>query len=175
MPDIKVFGIVEEDTVNYPKGFSLTVFCQGCTHPAGTPHMDENGHCYGCHNPDSHSLEGGTVYSTERLFELLKSNPQHSALVLSGGEPMIQAEALIPLCRQAKEAGYAVWVYSGYTFEQLLTVPHWEELSQHVDILVDGPFIPSLKSYRLKFRGSKNQRILDVAKSMNKRQPVLKR
>lgn len=87
----------------------------------------------------------------------------------------MQIEALIPLCKEVKEKGYSIWLYSGYTFEQLqLQVPLWKELAKYLDVLVDGPFIPSLKSYRLKFRGSKNQRILDVQKSIAKGKPVKK-
>lgn len=173
MCELKLFGLVEEDAVNCP-GIGMTVFCQGCWHPEDTPGM-VHGHCPGCHNPDSQPMEGGEVYTVESLMEKLKANPLHQTLVLSGGEPMCQAERLIPLCQQAKEAGYKVWIYSGYTFEQLCTQPVWHTISKYIDVLVDGPFDMSLKSVRLKYRGSKNQRILDVAKSMSKGSPVLYR
>ena len=175
MPEIKVFGIVEEDAVNFNDGFAMTVFCQGCTHPKGTPFMDACGHCIGCHNPDTHSLDGGTVYTTEQLYQLLHLNPLHKALVLSGGEPMVQAEALVPLCARAKEAGYKVWMYTGYTWEQLQTVRGWHDIAPYIDVLIDGPFIGSLKSHRLKFRGSKNQRMLNVQQSLARGKPVLYR
>lgn len=168
----KVFGMVEEDSVNAP-GFSLTVFLQGCWHPEGTPEMDAKGHCHGCHNPQSHPMEGGDVFTEDQIIERLQSSQLHKTLVLSGGEPICQIEPLIPLCKRVKELGYNIWLYSGYTFEQLqLQVPKWKELAQYLDVLVDGPFVPSLKSYRLKFRGSKNQRILDVQKSITKNKPI---
>lgn len=172
MPDFRVFGLIKEDTVNAP-GISMTLFLQGCTHPEGTPNMDCNGHCEQCHNPQSWALDKGDVFTQEQILKELQSSELHKTLVLSGGEPICQIEALIPLCQKVKELGYNIWLYSGYTFEQLqLQVPRWKELAQYLDVLVDGPFIPSLKSYRLKFRGSKNQRILDVQKSVNKNRPI---
>lgn len=174
MSDFKVFGILKEDTVNAP-GISMVVFLQGCTHPEGTPDMDCNGHCAECHNPQSWALDKGDIFTQEQLIEELQSSESQKTLVLSGGEPIVQIDALIPLCKEVKEKGYTIWLYSGYTFEQLqLQVPRWKELAQYLDVLVDGPFIPSLKSFRLKFRGSKNQRILDVQKSIAKGKPVKK-
>lgn len=170
MSEIRLFGLVEEDAVNCT-GIGMTVFCQGCWHPEDTPGM-VNGHCPGCHNPESQPMTGGKVYTDAELLETLKGNLLHKTLVLSGGEPMCQATALIPLCQQAKEAGYNVWLYSGYTFEQLLTQVNWHSLSPYVDVLIDGPFLKDLKSTRLKYRGSKNQRILDVQKSMQKGKPI---
>ena len=172
MHELRVFGLVKEDTVNAP-GISMALFLQGCTHPEGTPNMDSCGHCAECHNPQSWALDKGDLFTQEQILKELQSSEAQRTLVLSGGEPIVQIEALIPLCKEVKEKGYTIWLYSGYTFEQLqLQVPLWKELAQHIDVLVDGPFIPSLKSYRLKFRGSKNQRVLDVPKSMAKGKPV---
>jgi len=173
MSNLKVFGIVEEDSVNAP-GISLSVFLQGCWHPEGTPEMDEHGHCYGCHNPQSHPRDSGEIYTSDALYELLKKNPLQKTLVLSGGEPICQAKELVDLCKKVHEDGYPIWLYSGYTFEQLLTIPEWRDLAPYITVLVDGPFIPSLKSLRLKHRGSKNQRLLDVQKSMQKGKPIKK-
>lgn len=171
MSEIKLYGLIEEDAVNAP-GISMSVFCQGCWHPKDTPNMVD-GHCVGCHNPESQPFTGGYVYTDAELLEKLKANPLHKTLVLSGGEPMCQAEALLPLCKHAKEAGYSVWMYSGYTLEQLLRMPEWHALYPYVDVLVDGPFIQELKSARLQFRGSKNQRLLNVQKTMPTGVPVL--
>ena len=173
MSELRIYGIIEEDAVNAP-GISMSVFCQGCCHPVDTPNM-VGGHCVGCHNPESQSMEGGTIYTDETLLELLKKNPLHRTLVLSGGEPMCQAEALVPLCSKAKEAGYTIWMYTGYTWEQLQTVRGWHDISPYIDVLIDGPFIGSLKSHRLKFRGSKNQRMLNVQQSLARGKPVLYR
>lgn len=155
--------MVEEDAVNAP-GISLTVFCQGCWHPADTPNM-VNGHCQGCHNPASHAKEGGTVYTSEAILEKLKENPLQKTLVLSGGEPICQAEALQDLVKGAKEANYKVWLYTGYTYEQLVYRKEWDFLKDYIDVMVDGPFIESLKSTRLKYKGSKNQRLIDIPKT----------
>lgn len=171
MCNINVFGIIEEDVVNAP-GISLAVFCQGCSHPLDTPNMVE-GHCVGCHNPESQSFKGGTRYSVEQLIEKLIGSSLHNTLVLSGGEPMCQAKALLPFTKEVKERGYKVWMYTGYTWEQLENNEDWKEIRQYIDVLVDGPFIESLKSYKLKFKGSKNQRVINVQKSITKGSIVL--
>lgn len=171
MSNLSLFGLVEEDAVNAP-GISLAVFCQGCWHPDDTPDM-VHGHCVNCHNPLSHPKEGGKEYTSEQLFELLKANPLHRTLVISGGEPVCQAEALQPLLKQAKEAGYKVWIYTGYTFEQLRYRKEWDYIKDSLDVLVDGPFIEHLKSTRLKYRGSKNQRLIDIPRTLKADKVVL--
>lgn len=168
---IELFGLVEEDAVNAP-GISLTIFCQGCWHPEDTPDM-VGGHCVNCHNPLSHPRTGGTAYSVEAIMDILKANPLHKTLVVSGGEPVCQAEALQPLLQQAKDAGYKVWLYTGYTFEQLRYRKEWEYLKDGIDVLVDGPFIEHLKSTRLHYRGSKNQRLIDIPKTAKANKVVL--
>lgn len=173
MPEkVNIYGIVEEDTVNAP-GISFTVFVQGCWHPDDLPNMF-GGHCKGCHNPGTHSKEGGKEYTVEMLYQQFASNPLQNTLVLSGGEPMNQWEPLTKLAKLVKSSGHKVWMYSGYTFEQLQKyIEGWKEIAQYLDVLVDGPFIPDMKSMRLKFRGSKNQRIIDVQASLKKGKPVL--
>lgn len=164
--NIQIAGLVQEDPVNAP-GISLTVFCQGCWHPEDTPNMCK-GHCIGCHNPDTQPKDGGVTSTTEEILDKLKSSELHNTLVISGGEPICQIEPVTELAKKAKEAGYKIWLYSGYTFEQLEQNTKWQELKQYVDVLVDGPFIKDLKSIRLKFRGSKNQRLIDIQKSIKK-------
>ena len=171
MSNLSLFGLVEEDAVNAP-GISLAVFCQGCWHPEDTPNMVK-GHCVNCHNPLSHPATGGIEYSVDKIMEILKSNPLHKTLVISGGEPVCQAEKLQPLLEQAKEAGYKVWLYTGYTFEQLRCRKEWDYLKDNLDVLVDGPFIESLKSTRLHYRGSKNQRLIDIPKTLKSDKVVL--
>lgn len=164
---IRVFGTAPDSIVDGP-GLRYALFVQGCSHA-----------CPGCHNPESHPAEGGTLRSVEELAEEILANKIISGITLSGGEPFEQAEACAKLARIIREHGKGVWAYSGYTFEQLLKLadegaPGVAELLSLVDVLVDGPFVQELKSFGLSWRGSSNQRIIDVPKSLEARQVVLR-
>ena len=148
-------GIAGDSIVDGP-GIRTTIFTQGCPH-----------HCKGCHNPETWAFGCGTPMEAEALLEIVKSNPLCRGVTFSGGEPFAQAEELAKLAALLKQAGYEVASYSGYTFEQLLHgTPAQRELLAQIDVLIDGPFLLEEKSLELNFRGSKNQRILDVPKSL---------
>ena len=149
-------GIVENSIVDGP-GIRFTVFCQGCPH-----------HCPGCQNPETWPFEGGFEVTPEDVVEHVKRNPLTRGVTFSGGEPFAQAAAHAELARQLKAAGYEVASYTGYTFEQLLEEqdPAKLDLLQQLDILVDGPFRQEELSLELRFRGSANQRILNVPQSL---------
>jgi len=148
-------GIVSDSIVDGP-GIRVTVFCQGCPH-----------HCPGCHNPETWQFGCGTPMEEERILEIVRSNPLCRGVTFSGGEPFAQAEGYAKLAKLLKEAGYEVASYSGYTFEQLLSgTKAQKELLETLDVLIDGPFIQAQKSLELVFRGSRNQRILNVPKSL---------
>ena len=152
---LNLSGIQADSIVDGP-GIRTTFFCQGCPH-----------HCEGCHNPETWPFEGGTPIPTEALVEMVTSNPLCRGVTFSGGEPFAQAEGYAELAEALKEKGYEVASYSGYTFEQLLRgTPAQKRLLGLIDILIDGPFIQAEKSLEVPFRGSKNQRILDVPKSL---------
>lgn len=148
-------SIVTDSIVDGP-GIRATVFCQGCPH-----------RCPGCHNPDTWEFGCGTPMEEERILEIIKENPLCKGVTFSGGEPFAQAEGFAKLGRMLKAAGYEVAAYSGFTFEQLLAgTPAQKELLETIDVLIDGPFLQAEKSLELSFRGSRNQRILDVPKSL---------
>ena len=148
-------GIVSDSIVDGP-GIRVTVFCQGCPH-----------HCPGCHNPETWEFGCGTAMEEEQILEIVKANPLCRGVTFSGGEPFAQAEGYAKLARLLKEAGYEVASYSGYTFEQLLAgTKAQKELLGIIDVLIDGPFLQAEKSLELVFRGSRNQRILNVPKSL---------
>ncbi|MBE6947600.1 MAG: anaerobic ribonucleoside-triphosphate reductase activating protein [Ruminococcaceae bacterium] len=156
-------GIVSDSIVDGP-GIRVSIFCQGCPH-----------HCPGCHNPETWDFGCGTQMEEERLLEIVMSNPLCRGVTFSGGEPFAQPEGFAKLARLLKEKGYEVASYSGYTFEQLLAgTPGQKELLRLIDVLIDGPFVAEQKSLELSFRGSKNQRILDVPASLQAGRAVLK-
>lgn len=150
----KVAELVNDSIVDGP-GFRLAVFTQGCPHK-----------CEGCHNLHTHDPAGGYEISVEAVLDKIKQNPLLDGITLTGGEPFVQAAELIPLAKAVQEMGLHVIAYSGFTFEELLKQPDAAELLRYVDVLVDGPFILSRRSLALRFRGSDNQRVIDVPKSL---------
>ena len=166
MPDkIRISGIAAQSIVDGP-GLRFVVFAQGCPH-----------NCPGCHNPQTHDFDGGFNCSTIKLLELIDSNPLLSGVTFSGGEPFCRADELVPLAKAVKSRGKNLLCYSGYTFEQLLDLSKANSdiftLLELTDILVDGPFVLSQRDLTLRFRGSKNQRILNVCSSIKKGSAVL--
>ena len=158
---LELAGIVSDSIVDGP-GIRATVFAQGCPH-----------HCPGCHNPETWPFEGGTEMDEEQILAIVRSNPLCRGVTFSGGEPFAQAEGFARLGRLLKQAGYEVAAYSGYTFEELLDgTPAQRELLETVDVLIDGPFLMEERSLELVFRGSRNQRILNVLASLQSGAPV---
>ena len=148
-------GIVSDSIVDGP-GIRTTVFSQGCPH-----------HCTGCHNPETWDFGCGTMVPVEAILDIVKSNPLCRGVTFSGGEPFAQAAGFAKLAKLLKEQGYEVASYSGYTFEELLEGSEdQKELLSSIDILIDGPFLLAERSLEIAFRGSRNQRILDVKKSL---------
>ena len=152
---LNLSGIQNDSIVDGP-GIRTTFFSQGCPH-----------HCEGCHNPETWPFEGGTPMDTETMVAIVADNPLCRGVTFSGGEPFAQAEGFLELAKALKAKGYEVASYSGFTFEQLLNgTPAQKALLQAIDILIDGQFVLAEKSLEVPFRGSKNQRILDVPKSL---------
>lgn len=154
---IRLSDTVNDSIVDGP-GLRFTVFVQGCPHD-----------CPGCHNPQTHDFAGGRDTTTEEILERIKSNPLLDGVTFSGGEPFCQAKALAELGKEIKQLGLNLITYTGYTFEYLYA--HREEngiceLLSVTDWLIDGPFVDALRSLELHFRGSANQRILDIPKSL---------
>ena len=150
----RLANVVNDSIVDGP-GFRLTVFVQGCPH-----------RCPGCHNPQTHDFSGGFDADIPAILDAIREDPLLDGVTLSGGEPFCQAEALLPLVREVKKMGKTVFAYSGYTLEQLLelgkTYPAVLELLKLCDTLVDGPYVEALRNLDLEFRGSSNQRIIDL-------------
>ena len=152
---LELSGLVNDSIVDGP-GIRVTVFSQGCPH-----------HCEGCHNPETWEFGCGTTVTEEQILEEVVSNPLCRGVTFSGGEPFAQAEGFARLAELLKKKGYEVASYTGYTFEALLHgTPAQKKLLERIDVLIDGPFILAEKTLELSFRGSKNQRILDVPASL---------
>jgi len=161
---IRVAGMVNDSIVDGP-GLRFTLFMQGCPLK-----------CEGCHNPQTQPFEGGTFYSIEDILNKIKSNPLLDGVTFSGGEPLCQAENLIPLAKEIKNLGLHLAIYTGFVFEQLFCNSSYEkmlELLSYADVLIDGPFVLKERDPELKFKGSTNQRVIDVKQSLLQRVAIL--
>ncbi|MDE7302952.1 MAG: anaerobic ribonucleoside-triphosphate reductase activating protein [Oscillospiraceae bacterium] len=161
---IRISGVINDSIVDGP-GIRLTIFTQGCPH-----------HCEGCHNPQTHDFSGGENVTIESLLEKVKGNPLLDGVTFSGGEPFCQAKQLYELGLEVKKAGMNVVTYTGYLYEYLTehadSENYYNELLSVTDYLVDGPFVLSKRDILLKFKGSSNQRIIDVKKSLVEKKVV---
>lgn len=161
---IRVAGMVNDSVVD-GVGLRFCLFVQGC--PLS---------CAGCHNSATQSFAGGTLMTAEEIFARIENNPLLDGVTFSGGEPMCQAEQLLPLAKKIKQKGLHLAVYTGFLFERLFeknAPPFVLELLSYVDVLIDGPFVLSQKSCDLKFKGSSNQRVIDIPKSLASKKAVL--
>ena len=156
---IRIAGLVPESFVD-GDGIRFAIFMQGCRR-----------NCAGCHNPETHDLNGGRLVDTDEIISAIKKNPLLDGITLTGGEPLLQISAADELARAAKNFGLSVWCYTGYTFENL--PPEAEPLLENVDVLIDGEFIEGLRDLDLQFRGSRNQRVIDLKKTRTRNELVL--
>ena len=158
MPEIIDLAGFDEDGIADGPGLRAVVFVQGCPH-----------HCPGCQNPQTWPFGTGTKVSTDELYTRIVSNPLTTGVTFSGGEPFSQAEALAELAERL-HGRYDLAAFSGYTLEGLLQLgkvnPGVLRLLGAIDILIDGPFVAARRDRQLLFRGSGNQRILDVPASL---------
>lgn len=158
MMRVKIAGYVKESVVDGP-GLRFVVFFQGC------PHL-----CPGCHNPETHDMSGGRDADVEDVLRCMRESRLVRGLTLSGGEPFLQADAALLLARSARASGLNIVAYSGYHFEELLergkSEPAVSRLLAEIDMLVDGPYIETRRDISLAFRGSSNQRLIDVPASL---------
>ncbi|HAN44764.1 MAG TPA: anaerobic ribonucleoside-triphosphate reductase activating protein [Ruminococcaceae bacterium] len=160
---LRIAGIIKESIVDGP-GIRFVVFAQGCPH-----------NCDGCHNPQTHDFNGGKLCEIDKLLQEIDKNPLISGVTFSGGEPFCQAKALALLAKEVKKRGLNIFAYSGYTFEELVNMQNEAvaELLSLCDVLVDGRYIKGQRNLMLKFRGSENQRIIDVQKSLQQGRAVV--
>lgn len=160
---ISLSGVTGDSIVDGP-GLRLTIFTQGCLH-----------HCPGCHNPQTHDPDGGSWADTEDILAAAAENPLLDGITLSGGDPFLQPVPCLALAEGAHKIGLNVWTYTGYTWEALREENDAEKLAllKETDVLVDGPFLLAERSLELRFCGSRNQRLIDVKKSLAEDKVVL--
>lgn len=159
---LRISGIERESIVD-GDGIRYVIFAQGCPH-----------HCPGCHNPQTHSFDAGNLVGVDELLaDISKRKDYIDGITLSGGEPFCQSDQCSVIAKQAQKMGLTVWCYTGYLFEELYG--RNDELLNHIDILVDGPFIQQKCSLALQFRGSTNQRLIDIPASLKAGVAVLRK
>lgn len=151
---LSILRIIEDTAVDGP-GFRTAIYAAGCPN-----------HCKGCHNPDSWDIHKGHPMHVEEIFRIIMADP-FADVTFSGGDPMFQSEGFAELARLIKKRTEKnIWCYTGYTFETLLENRQQKRLLEYIDVLVDGRFEEALRNETLRFRGSSNQRIIDVPASL---------
>ena len=148
--EFRLANLVDDSIVDGP-GYRLAVFTQGCPH-----------RCPGCHNPGTHDTQGGRVGDTDAVLRAVRANPLLSGVTLTGGEPFLQCAAMAEIARGVHKMGLHTMAYTGYTYEELLSIPEAMQVLAHLDVLVDGRFVSDERSLDIIYRGSRNQRIIDV-------------
>lgn len=164
--DIKIAGIIPESIVD-GFGIRFSIFVQGCPHK-----------CFECHNPQTHDFKGGKTMKVEDIFQQIKKSKLIQGITISGGEPFCQPNACLALAQAAQRFGKNIILYSGYTYEEIMTMGKKclaiLELLKTAFILIDGPYVKDQKDLKLAFRGSSNQRIIDVPLSLSTGDVILK-
>ena len=158
--NIRLAADLTYDSIVDGNGLRIVVWSQGCIHK-----------CKGCHNPTTWDLNKGKLCDIDDLADRIISYKLKSGVTFSGGDPMQQSEEFTYLAKLLKQHNINIWCFTGYEFENLNDKQ--KELLKYIDVLVDGKFINELKSYDLVFKGSKNQRIIDVKKSLQQNEIVL--
>lgn len=155
---VRIAGITPESVVDGP-GLRLVVFTQGCPH-----------NCHGCHNPQTHDPQGGNEMEVKEIMAVIEHTKLIRGVTFSGGEPFLQPGPLTYLAKRIHQLGLDVVAYSGFYFEQLVALglgrQEIKDLLRNTDILIDGPYHAAERDTKLAFRGSRNQRLIDVQKSL---------
>lgn len=159
---IRLAGLIE-DSLSNGAGIRTVIFAQGCRH-----------NCDGCFNPETHSFDGGQIFEIDNIIEKINNNYMIDGVTFSGGDPLEQAYEFAYIAKNINK-DLNVWCYTGYTFEQLIQANRddWNELLKSIDVLVDGRFDKNKMEGEHKFRGSYNQRVINVKESLKENKVVL--
>ena len=163
---IRLAADLQSDSIVDGPGLRTVIWTQGCAH-----------HCKECQNPQTWDFNGGGLVPISEVLKAIDELEEQTGITFSGGDPMYQPVACTKIAKYCKEKGYNIWVYTGFTYEELLKMaekdPIYHEFLKYIDILVDGPFLIKERDLSLLFRGSRNQRLIDVPKTLKKGQIVL--
>lgn len=163
---IELAADLQIDSIVDGEGIRTVIWTQGCPHS-----------CEGCHNPHTHNIKDGITVEVEEVLKEIDLLDGQDGITFSGGDPFIQPLACSVIAKYAKTKGLNIWCYTGYIFEQLLELANKKKdilkFLEEIDVLVDGKFEINQKSYNTVFRGSSNQRIIDVKKSLTKNKVIL--
>ena len=163
---IRLAAPLQCDSVVDGTGVRTVIWTQGCSH-----------NCSFCQNPSTHSFEGGEEVPLEDIFRELKNLKGQDGITLSGGDPLFQIDAVCEIAKYAQSIGLNVWCYTGFTYEEVLKMgeknPKYLEFFKYIDVLVDGKFEIDKKNLSLLFRGSSNQRLIDIDKTRKRGSVVL--
>lgn len=155
---VRLSGIAFESLVNGP-GLRRVIFAQGCIH-----------NCKGCFNPDTHDMQGGQMMNMDKIIEDIKNNPLIKGVTFSGGDCLEQADKFAYMAKEIKKLGLNIWCYTGYTYEYIIENRDkrvgWNELLNSIDVLIDGKFEKDKRDASLRYKGSSNQRIIDIKESL---------
>lgn len=152
--ELMILDIVDDTVVDGP-GFRTTVYAAGCCHQ-----------CQGCHNPQSWNIKNGHIMTVDQVTERILADP-FANVTFSGGDPLEQVEAFTALAKQIKiRSQKTIWCYTGYCFEEVYQSSHLSRILPYIDVLVDGQYKQDLRDVNLPFRGSVNQRLVDVCASL---------
>ena len=159
---IRLASDIQSDSILDGEGIRTVIWFQGCSH-----------NCEECHNPETHNFNGGFEIDTEDIKKQIDKLEYQNGITLSGGDPFFQPEGATEIAKYAHKKGYNVWAYTGFLYEDLLKNKKTKILLENIDVLIDGKFVKALKSFECKFRGSTNQRVIDVQKSLEQGEVVL--
>ena len=159
---IRLAAPLQSDSIVDGEGIRTVIWTQGCGH-----------HCKGCHNPETWSFDEGYLIDVKDVINEIDNLSGQDGITFSGGDPLYQVEASTLIAKHCKERDLNVWCYTGFLYEDLLKNDKYLELLKYIDVLVDGPFILSQRSLDLKFKGSENQRVIDVPNSLKENKIVL--
>ena len=165
---MKRYALIRKMDISNGEGIGISLFVQGC-------HF----HCKNCFNPETWDFNGGKEWNEkvkERFIKL--SNGEHvNRISILGGEPLCQenVETVLNLCQELKKLypQKKIWIYTGYTWEYLVNQNLTRKLLENIDVLVDGPYVDELQDFNLRFRGSSNQRIINVSESLERGEVIM--
>lgn len=158
MLEYRVLSIIRGTTVDGP-GFRTSIYLAGCAHA-----------CPGCHNPQSWNPEGGDIMTLSEIMDIVRD--EDFDVTLSGGDPLFNPESVRNLIEALKQDGRNVWIFTGFRWEEIMASEKLRDAVELADVVVDGPFVESLRNPDLLFRGSSNQRLIDVGRSISSGHPV---